>query len=210
MDRLPQLFEGNRKWAERNLTIDPEFFVQSAIRQKPKYLWIGCSDSRVPANEVVGLPPGELFVHRNIANLVPHTDVNCLSVLEYAVAHLQVEHVIVCGHYGCGGVEAAMDPTPHGLVDNWLRNIRDVAATSYKELAPLPEEERKNRLVELNVRQQALNVCYTTIVQKAWSLKQPVTVHGWVYNLKTGLIKDLECSVNRSEQIHEAYLFAER
>ena len=174
--------------------------------QNPSYLWIGCSDSRVPANEIVGLEPGELVVHRNVANLCPHTDFNCLSVLEYAVDILKVEHVIVCGHYGCGGVKAAMQDHRLGLVDNWLRNIRDVYARNKHELDQIEDmNTRTNRLVELNVTAQVLNVCHTTIVQGAWERGQPLWVHGWVYNIETGLLKDLNCCISGITQVEEAY-----
>ena len=174
--------------------------------QDPSYLWIGCSDSRVPANEIVGLEPGELFVHRNVANLFPHTDFNCLSVLEYAIDLLKIKHVILCGHYGCSGVKAAMEDNRLGLVDNWLRNIRDVYARFKVELEGLPnQKERYNRLVELNIIQQVLNVCHTTIAQGAWERGQPLSVHGWVYDIGTGTLKDLNCCISNIAQVETIY-----
>jgi carbonic anhydrase len=207
MKELKVLFENNLQWAERNLQRDPEYFSKMSEDQKPHYLWIGCADSRIPANEVVGLEPGELFVHRNLANLFIHTDLNCLSVLQYAVDFLQIKHVIVCGHYGCGGVKAAMGDGQLGLADNWLRNIRDVYAQSAEELDQiLDTKERYNRLVELNVRQQVLNVGHTTIVQNAWARKQPLTIHGWVYDIASGTLKDINCCISSSEQLESIYL----
>lgn len=206
MDKLLQLFANNRAWVAKKIEKDPEYFSKKAKKQTPKYLWIGCSDSRVPASQIVGLEPGEIFVHRNIANLVPHTDFNCLSVIEYAVKYLQVEHIIVCGHYGCGGVQAAMSQEKYGLVDNWLRNIRDVAAASAQQLLQLDEEQKFKKLVELNVQQQVLNVCHTTIVQQAWSQGHSLSVHGWVYDLAEGTLYDLKGSINHPEQIHKAYV----
>lgn len=177
-----------------------------AEAQDPLYLWIGCSDSRVPANEIVGLEPGELFVHRNVANLFPHTDFNCLSVLEYAVDMLKIQHVIVCGHYGCGGVKAAMEDHHLGLVDNWLRNIRDVYARFKDELEAIGDKkQRYDRLAELNVMQQVLNICHTTIAQGAWSRGQPLWVHGWMYDLSTGTLKDLDCCLSSADQVEAIY-----
>ena len=206
MEKLKILFQNNEDWVHRKIAIDPSYFKTLARDQSPDYLWIGCSDSRVPANEIVGLEPGELFVHRNVANIFPHTDFNCLSVLEFAVNMLQVRHVIVCGHYGCGGVNAAMQDHHLGLVDNWLRNIRDVYARHKKELDAIPNERaRQNRLVELNVLQQVLNVCHTTIVQEAWEKKQFLCIHGWVYNLESGKLKDLNCCISSIEQVDTIY-----
>jgi carbonic anhydrase len=177
-----------------------------AVEQDPRYLWIGCSDSRVPANEIVDLPPGELFVSRNVANVFPHTDFNCLSVLEYAVNILKVNHVIVCGHYGCGGVKAAMEDHHLGLVDNWLRHIRDVYASHKSELDAIKDSEKRyQRLVQLNVRQQVLNVCHTTIVQEAWHHKQSVSIHGWVYDIESGKLEDLNCCYTSLEQVESIY-----
>lgn len=206
MRELKQLFENNRAWAEGKLKNDPDVFRNMAEKQTPKYLWIGCSDSRIPANEVLGLEPGEVFVHRNVANLFPHTDINCLSVLQYAIDYLDVEHVIVCGHYGCGGVAAAMESAQFGLVDNWLRYIRDIYSREQEELNGIADkEERYRRLVEFNTLHQVMNVCHTTIVQNAWGRGKKLSVHGWVYDVSTGLLKDLKCCVSCLEQIESAY-----
>ena len=175
---------------------DPRFFAELAEQQSPEYLWIGCSDSRVPANQIVGLAPGDVFVHRNVANVVVHTDLNCLSALQYAVEVLRVQHVIVCGHYGCGGVEAALVGARHGLIDNWLRHVGDVAGKHAKELGSLNEDARVDRLCELNVVEQVTNVCQTTIVEDAWARGQSVTVHGIVYGLEDGLLRDLGVSAS--------------
>jgi carbonic anhydrase len=195
MADLAELFRRNRAWATEMLQRDPTFFSELAERQSPEYLWIGCSDSRVPANQIVGLAPGDIFVHRNVANVVVHTDLNCLSVLQYAVDVLGVRHVIVCGHYGCGGVRAALDGSRHGLIDNWLRHVLDVAEKHVAELATLPEERRYDRLCELNVVEQVVNVCQTTIVEDAWARDQGLTVHGLVYGLEDGLLRDLGVSI---------------
>jgi carbonic anhydrase len=199
MDRsaegVEQLLQNNREWAARVTADDPSFFPALSRQQTPRYLWIGCSDSRVPANEIVGLAPGELFVHRNVANIVVHTDLNCLSVLQYAVEVLKVRHVIVCGHYGCGGITAAHAGTSLGLIDNWLRHAQDVMQKHAAALAGLPDTERRvDRLCELNVVEQVLNVGRTTIVQQAWERGQSLAVHGWIYSLKDGLIRDLRVS----------------
>jgi carbonic anhydrase len=189
---LAHLFENNRRWAARTVARDKRFFETLSHQQTPKYLWIGCSDSRVPANEIVDLLPGELFVHRNVANVVVHTDLNCLSVLQYAVDVLRVEHVMVVGHYGCGGVQAAAGTASLGLIDNWLRHIQDVRDRHAAELAQIPDEhDRLNRLSELNVIEQARNVCQTTVMQDAWRRGQSVAVHGWIYGLHDGLLRDL-------------------
>ena len=195
MDGLPDLIEKNRRWAAEITKRDPGFFENLARQQAPKYLWIGCSDSRVPANEIVGLLPGELFVHRNVANVVVHSDLNCLSVLQYAIDALKVEHVIVCGHYGCGGVKAAYVRSSLGLIDNWLRHVQDVAvrhATLVDNAGS--EDARVNRLCELNVIEQVRNVSQTTVVGDAWRRGQSVAVHGWIYDLSDGLLKDLHCT----------------
>ena len=197
MAELAQLFERNREWAAAVVADDPDFFTALAERQMPEYVWIGCSDSRVPANQIVGLAPGDVFVHRNVANVVVHTDLNCLSVLQYAVDVLRVEHVIVCGHYGCGGVGAALHGSRHGLIDNWLRHVVDVAEMHAAELASLDEERRFDRLCELNVVEQVVNVCQTTIVEDAWARGQTLTVHGVVYGLDDGLLRDLGVSTAR-------------
>jgi carbonic anhydrase len=205
MPSLPALLENNRQWAEGVRRREPGFFDRLSRQQAPRYLWIGCADSRVPANEIVGLMPGELFVHRNVANVVVHSDLNCLSVLQYAVEALRVEHVIVCGHYGCGGVEAAWKRTPLGLIDNWLRHVQDVADRHRAVFSRgMSETQAADRLCELNVLEQAANVCRTTIVQDAWRRGQPLQVHGWIYRLQNGLIRDLELSVSRDGMLEDA------
>jgi carbonic anhydrase len=186
------LFEQNRAWARRMVEDDPSFFEKLAGGQRPEWLWIGCSDSRVPANEIVGLLPGEIFVHRNVGNIVVHTDLNCLSVLQYAVDVLEVTHVIVCGHYGCGGVGAAISGTRYGLVDNWLRHVVDVADKHRAELDELEESARPDRLAELNVIEQVTNICETTIVRDAWRRGQELWVRGWIYGIADGLLRDLD------------------
>src|SRR5688500_18888721 len=192
MRGLPRLFENNRKWARVTAEREPSFFHTLSEQQSPRYLWIGCSDSRVPANEIVGLGPGELFVHRNVANVVVHTDLNCLAVLQYAVDVLKVDHVIVTGHYGCGGVRAALEKQKLGLIDNWLRHVQDVRAKYAAEIDSLEDMELKaRRLCELNVLEQAAHVRETTIVQDAWARGQQVAIHGWIYDLADGLLRDL-------------------
>lgn len=192
-DGIETLLENNRRWAESVSAQNPDFFPTLSRQQAPRYLWIGCADSRVPANEIVGLLPGEMFVHRNVANIVVHTDFNCLSVMQFAVEILKVEHIIVCGHYGCGGVRAAMGKQEFGLIDNWLRHIRDVYQRHRAELDAVPDEEtRLERLCELNVRAQAAHVCHTTILQSAWARGQNVKVHSWVYALKDGILRTLQ------------------
>lgn len=206
MRELKHLFENNRNWVKNKVKEDPNVFLKHASGQTPKYLWIGCSDSRVPANEVLGLEAGEVFVHRNVANLFPHTDFNCLSVLQYAVDYLNIDHVIVCGHYGCGGVDAAMKAAQYGLVDNWLRNIRDVYSREKEELEQITDINLKyKRLTELNVLYQVLNICHTTIVQNAWAKKIKLSIHGWVYDVETGLLKDLKCCISAIDQIEDTY-----
>jgi carbonic anhydrase len=187
-----RLLDNNKRWASEMTATDPTFFAKLSRQQAPKFLWIGCSDSRVPANQIVGLLPGEVFVHRNVANVVVHTDLNCLSVIQYAVEVLRVEHIIVCGHYGCGGVLAALGNQEHGLIDNWLRHIKDIYHLHREELDAIGDRaERADRLCELNIAEQAANVCYTTIVQNAWRRGWPLSVNGFVYGLETGLIHDL-------------------
>jgi carbonic anhydrase len=198
---LSRLFESNRAWAAEMIAGDPDFFSSLADRQAPEYLWIGCSDSRVPANQIVGLAPGDVFVHRNVANVVVHTDLNCLSVLQYAVDVLSVRHVIVCGHYGCGGVRAALEGSRHGLIDNWLRHVLDVGEKHADELAALPEASRFDRLCELNVAEQVVNVGQTTIVEDAWARGQDLSVHGLVYGLEDGLLSDLGVSIASVEEM---------
>ena len=207
MHRLRDLLENNRRWAERMESGAPGFFEGLSSQQAPRYLWIGCSDSRVPANEIVGLPPGELFVHRNVANIVMHNDFSCLSVLQYAVDVLGVEHIIVCGHYGCGGVQAAWAERPLGLVDNWLRPIRDLKLLYRDALSRLPDDGgRFDRLCELNVLFQALRVTRTTIVSQAWEQGRPLTVHAWVYRLSDGLLRDLGYCVSDAEAAEAGFV----
>jgi carbonic anhydrase len=207
-----ELFDNNRQWVQKITAADPDFFAQLASQQSPHFLWIGCADSRVPANEIVGLMPGELFVHRNVANVVVHTDLNCLSVLQFAVDVLKVQHVIVCGHYGCGGVRAALTNARLGLIDNWLRHVQDVRQKHLSLLDACKDEDaRANRLCELNVIEQAFNVCETTIVQDAWSRGQELQVHGWIYGLEDGLLRDLGFCANSIDGVnaaHDAALFA--
>jgi carbonic anhydrase len=203
---LPDLFKKNREWAERRKQQDPQYFEHLSSLQAPKYLWIGCSDSRVPANEIVGLEPGEMFVHRNVANIVVHTDFNCLSVIQFAVELLKVEHIIVCGHHGCGGVRTALYGSQLGLIDNWLRHIKDVYQTNSSVLDAIgDEDERLNKLCELNVAQQVANVCHTTIVQNAWQRGQNLHVHGWAYKLSDGVLRDLDLRVTGPGQIPLIY-----
>ena len=192
MKTLGQLFDNNRKWASLVEQEQPGFFERLSKQQNPEYLWIGCADSRVPANEIVKMQPGELFVHRNIANVVVHTDLNCLSVIQYAVEVLKVKHIIVCGHYGCGGVAASMEDADHGLIDNWLRHIKDVYRFNAAELDAIEDPvARRDRLCELNVIEQVANVCNTVTVSNAWKNGQPLDVHGWIYSLEDGILKDL-------------------
>ncbi len=206
MGTLDHLFANNRNWAQRLKARDPHFFDTLARQQSPKYLWIGCSDSRVPANEIVALKPGELFVHRNVANVVVHSDLNCLSVLQYAIDVLKVEHVMVVGHYGCGGVRAAYQRSSFGLIDNWLRHVRDVFDRHEDLLGEgAPEEARIDRLCELNVVVQARHVCQTTIVRDAWARGQPLSVHGWVYSVADGLLRDLDCTASSLDEIAAAF-----
>jgi carbonic anhydrase len=209
MKKLPQLFTSNRDWARGMEERDPGFFKKLAKQQSPEYLWIGCSDSRVPANEIVGLLPGEVFVHRNIANVVVHADLNCLSVIQFAVDVLKVKHIMVVGHYGCGGVQAALRCTRVGLADNWLRHVQDVKGKHNKCLCQLPgEPEQIARLCELNVIEQAVNVCQTTIVQDAWARGQELTVHSWIYGLKDGLLRDLQMTVSAADAVEPTYTAA--
>ncbi len=206
---LGQLFDNNREWAAQMRVADPGFFAKLSAQQAPDYLWIGCSDSRVPANQIVGLLPGELFVHRNVANVVVHTDFNCLSVIQFAVEILQVKHIIVCGHYGCGGVRAALRDSELGLIDNWLRHIRDVHQKYEDALKAISvEAERLDRLCELNVIEQVSNVCYTSSVQGAWRRGQPLAVHGWIYGIQDGLLRDLNVCVTGQQDISSIYRIA--
>jgi carbonic anhydrase len=202
MKSLSLLIDNNRKWAEEIIKKQPEFFQRLSLQQSPDYLWIGCADSRVPANEIVGLLPGELFVHRNVANIVNHTDMNCLSVLQYAVDILKVKHIIVCGHYGCGGVKAAIEDTSHGLIDNWLRSIRNIYHRNRAEFVSLRKESDKiNKLCELNVKEQVLNVANTTIIQDAWARDQKVAIHGWIYDITDGLLRDLGVAIESKNDL---------
>ncbi|HEY0946701.1 MAG TPA: carbonate dehydratase [Opitutaceae bacterium] len=206
MDELSHLFVQNRAWAAAISAEDPEFFLKLSQQQNPEYLWIGCSDSRVPANEIIGLLPGEVFVHRNIANVVVHTDLNCLSVVQYAVDVLKVRHIMVVGHYGCGGVRAALRCDRVGLADNWLRHVQDVCSKHDDCLSLLPDESaRSARLCELNVIEQVSNLCQTTVVRDAWERQQPLTIHGWIYDLRDGLLRDLKCTVRNLPELAPRY-----
>ena len=205
MRRLDQLFANNRKWSDEIRAKDPQFFARLAAQQTPEYLWIGCSDSRVPANEITGLLPGEVFVHRNVANLVVHTDLNCLSVMQFAVDVLKVKHILVVGHYGCGGVRAALAGKRLGLIDNWLRHVEDVRDKHRSRLEALAQDDQGDQLCELNVIEQVVNVCQTTVVKDAWTRGQDVTVHGWVYGLNDGIVTDLKVSADSPESSLAAY-----
>lgn len=203
---LKYLFEQNKNWAEKVKESDPDFFAKLARQQNPELLWIGCSDSRVPANQVVDMLPGQVFVHRNIANIVVHTDLNCLSVIQYAVDVLKVKHIIVCGHYDCGGIRAAMDNQEHGLIDNWLRNIKDTYHKHQTQIDALENQrDRVNLLCEFNVKEQVANICHTTIVQKAWKAGQPLAVHGWIYSIENGILKDLNVCITNLEEISQIH-----
>jgi carbonic anhydrase len=206
MRTLKRLFENNRKWAADITAKDPSYFTDLWDGQQPEYLWIGCSDSRIIANQTLGLPLGSVFVHRNVANLVPHTDFNVLSVIQYAVEVLEVRHVIVCGHYGCGGVKAALEGKQHGLIDNWLRHIKDVYYQHRSEIEALPTDRaRFDRMCELNVMAQVGNVAYTTIVQNAWKRGKELSVHGWIFDLRDGLLKDLDLCISDTEQVARVF-----
>ncbi len=205
-DFYKKLIENNKKWVQNKLSQDPEFFKTLSENHNPPLLWIGCADSRVPANEITGTLPGEVFVHRNIANMVVHTDMNMLSVLDYAVNTLKIEHIIVCGHYGCGGVKAAMEPGKNNLTDNWIRHIKDVYRFHFDELeAIVTKQERFDRFVELNVTEQVYHLAKTSIVQKAWRTDKKVSLYGWVYGLSTGLIRDLNVTANNNNELKEIY-----
>ena len=204
MSTLNYLIERNLAWATGVREKDPDFFTNLSEQQAPEYLWIGCSDSRVPANQIVSLPPGEVFVHRNIANVVVHTDLNCLSVIQYAVDVLKVKHIIVCGHYGCGGIKSAMENEKNGLIDNWLRHVKDVARFNAGKLKQLKNEDKFDALCELNVMEQVTNVCNTTIVQKAWENGLELSIHGWIYNIENGILKELTASVNSKLEAEES------
>jgi carbonic anhydrase len=206
MEKLSDLFENNRRWAEGLRAQNPAFFEELSHQQAPDYLWIGCSDSRVPATQLVGLTPGEMFVHRNVANVVVHTDLNCLSVIQFAVEVLGVRHIIVCGHYGCGGVQAALRGTRLGLIDNWLRHVQDVMQRHALLLEGIEDEARRSdRLCELNVIEQVFNVGQTTVVESAWARGQKLTLHGWVYSLENGLLRDLRLTASSTRELYDGY-----
>jgi carbonic anhydrase len=203
MKVLKHLFENNLKWAAGQIKDDAEFFKRLSQQQKPEYLWIGCSDSRVPANQIVGLPPGEVFVHRNIANLVVENDLNCLSVIQFAVEALRVKHIIVCGHYGCGGVKTVMEDKKLGLIDNWLKNLHTIKEKNSSELSKIKDQFIKfNKMCELNVIEQVKNVCNTKFVQSAWQNKQKLSVHGWIYDISDGLLQDLDVCITASDELY--------
>ena len=202
---LAHLFENNRLWAERKRTQDPEYFTRLAAQQSPEYLWIGCSDSRVPANQITGLAPGEIFVHRNVSNLVVHSDLNCLSVMQFAVDALKVRHIMVVGHYGCGGVRAAFEERRLGLIDNWLRHVQDVREKHQILLDETPENQRLDRLCELNVIEQVANVCRTTLVQDAWARGQKLSIHGWIYGIEDGRLRETALAASSFEEAHRTY-----
>lgn len=203
MNKLSHLFDSNQAWAKDIKEKNPDFFSQLSKQQAPEYLWIGCSDSRVPANQIVRLPPGEVFVHRNIANVVVHTDLNCLSVIQYAVDVLKVKHIVVCGHYGCGGIKASLEKNDHGLIDNWLRHVKDVSRFHADKLEGLSPDEKMDALCELNIVEQVRNVCNTTIVKKAWKAGSELSIHGWIYSVENGILKDLDTCVSSLEESAE-------
>lgn len=205
MKVLKHLFDNNRKWANEIKAADPAFFSKLSRQQNPEYLWIGCSDSRVPANQIIGLMPGEVFVHRNIANIVAHADLNCLSVLQYAVEVLKVKHVIVCGHYGCGGIQAALDHKAHGLIDHWLCYIQDVYRYYKTELDALDGQRKIDRMCELNIIEQVYNICQTAIVQNAWKSGQVLDVHGWIYRIEDGILKDMDITVTGMHDFNQMF-----
>lgn len=208
MELYKKFLENNRNWVNKMIGQDPTYFSKLAEGQKPPLLWIGCADSRVPANEIIGAAPGEVFVHRNIANMVVHTDMNMLSVLDYAVNVLEVQHVIVCGHYGCGGVRAAMSNQQFGLLDNWIRHIKDVYRLHQEELEAIQDfEEREHRFIELNIIEQVYDLSKTSIIQNSWSKRKIPYIHGWVYDIRNGIIKDLEVSVNDNNDLLKVYQF---
>ncbi|KFZ31645.1 carbonate dehydratase [Pseudidiomarina salinarum] len=209
MPKIRKLLESNKGWAQRQIDLDPEYFKKLVAQQSPEFLWIGCSDSRVPANQVVDMEPGELFVHRNVANQVIQTDFNCLSVVQYAVDSLKVKHILVVGHYGCGGVRAATESCSHGLVDHWLFPIKDIYREHRAELEALDSEQALNRLCELNVIEQVGNLAKTTIVQAAWDRGQELTIHGWVYSLEDGIVRNMNVSVSSREALEAIYHFGD-
>ena len=199
MNTLKHLLDNNLAWATSIKENDPEFFTRLSQQQAPKYLWIGCSDSRVAANQIINLQPGEVFVHRNIANVVVHTDFNCLSVIQFAVEELKVKHIILCGHYDCGGIKAALENHEHGIIDNWLRHIKDVIRFNTEKFEGLDHEKKLDLLCEMNVKEQVTNICNTTIVQKAWKNRKELTVHGWIYSIKNGVLKHLDTCDSAAE-----------
>lgn len=202
---IEELLESNSDWAKKITKEDPDFFKRLSKQQNPEYLWIGCADSRVPANQIIDIDPGEVFVHRNIANVVVHSDLNCLSVIQFAVEVLKVKHILVVGHYGCGGIRAALEPSPHGLIDNWLGHIKDVYRFHRDKVDECAtEQERINLMCELNVREQVMNVCNTTIVRDAWARGQQLSVHGWVYSIEDGRVRDLSVRVSGADEINNA------
>lgn len=205
MKKIKQLFENNLQWSESVTKENPSFFKELAKFQNPHFLWIGCSDSRVPAEKLIKAAPGDLFVHRNVANLVIHTDLNCLSVIQYAVDVLKVEHIIICGHYGCGGIEAAIDNTEQGLINNWLLHVRDILFKHSSILGELAPQERANRLCELNIIEQVYNLGHSTIIQSAWRRSQNVIIHGWIYGINNGRLNDLDVTANSREQLELTY-----
>lgn len=206
MEDVKHLLENNQVWAARKVADDPQFFARLAAQQAPAYLWIGCSDSRVPATELVDLPPGEMFVHRNVANVVVHSDLNCLAVIHFAIAVLRVRHIIVCGHYGCGGVEAALHNRSFGLIDNWLRHVQDVRNKHLHRLNECRDDvERHRRLCELNVIEQVVNVCHTTVVQNAWELEQQISVHGFIYGISDGILRDIAITIQQPDDLDVQY-----
>lgn len=205
MPKLDQLLINNRNWSESVRAEDPTFFAELAHQQRPRFCWVGCSDSRVPANQIVGLKPGEIFVHRNVANVVVHTDLNCLSVLQYAVEVIDVDHILVVGHYGCAGVLSALEQRRLGLIDNWLRHIQDVRLKHFDLIEQTPPEARHDRMCELNVIEQVVNVCQTTVLQEAWGRGQNVSVHGWVYSVADGIIRDLGITVSGANELPSQY-----
>jgi len=205
MKVLKHLFDNNKKWAEAIRGEEPDFFSKLSRQQNPEYLWIGCADSRVPANQIIGLMPGEVFVHRNIGNVVAHADLNCLSVLQYAVEVLKVKHVIVCGHYGCGGIKAALDDRQHGLIDHWLCYIQDVYRYHKAELDALDDQKKIDRMCELNIIEQVYNICQTAIVQNAWKSGQILDVHGWIYRIEDGILKDMDITLTGTHDFKRMY-----
>lgn len=205
MSTLKFLLEKNKEWADAISAENPDFFINLSKQQSPDYLWIGCSDSRVPANQIVDLPPGEMFVHRNIANVIVHSDLNCLSVIQFAVEVLEIKHIIVCGHYGCSGVRAAISDEDHGLIDNWLRHIKDVSRLHIDKLNILDQDKKCDLLCELNVIEQVKHVCETTIVQSAWKRGCNLSVHGWIYNIENGILRDLGACVSSQKDFNSQY-----